>query len=223
MFVTTGPLWLPEREEEGKYMMKYPMIGQPPALVAVPTHFYKVILAEPKDEPPQLDADGILGDANCAVAAFVMPNRAIPGNIPLTRFVVPISDLESATGLTFYPKFMNDEKRMQLDRAALVWRSIGRALQGKTNTQLLQTLDALEPETKKKSAASADLAKMKKKEFQPITSTFSLTKQGHSFILMPAGKNCRLEPHLCYHTECSLPPPEFWKKATESQSAPKSA
>ena len=168
VFVTTGPLWLPERKAEGKYMMKYPMIGHPPALISVPTHFYKVILAEPKDQ--LLVEDGEEEDLalmNCAVAAFVMPNRSIPEDVPLTRFAVPISDLESATGLTFFPKYMTAEKRALLDRAALIWRSIGRALQGKSNISLLETLDGADSENNSKKKP-VDIAQVKKDQLRPI-------------------------------------------------------
>ena len=30
--------------------MRYPMLGEPPAMMAVPTHFFKVILVEGKDD-----------------------------------------------------------------------------------------------------------------------------------------------------------------------------
>ncbi len=49
----------------------------PSRLVAVPTHFFKVIMAE--------TAGGDL-----AVAAFVMPNAPIPPDTRLEAFVVPL-------------------------------------------------------------------------------------------------------------------------------------
>ena len=50
--VFTGPLYLPRRVKPGRgappnaprYEMRHPMLGDPPRLVAVPTHFYKVAL-----------------------------------------------------------------------------------------------------------------------------------------------------------------------------------
>jgi len=142
VFVATGPLWLPEKEAEGKYMMKYPLIGHPPALVSVPTHFYKVILVEPKDIDGNATDQTVL-QPNCAVAVFVMPNKPISADYPLTRFVVPISDLETATGLKFFPKYLNESKRKELDKSAQIWRSIGKALhKGKGNRPLLETLDS---------------------------------------------------------------------------------
>jgi endonuclease G len=39
VYVVTGPLYLPKKEEE-KYFIKYQVIGNPPN-TAVPTHFFK--------------------------------------------------------------------------------------------------------------------------------------------------------------------------------------
>lgn len=50
VYIVTGPLWLPEKNNRGQYIMSHPMIGEPPAMISVPTHFYKVILAERKNE-----------------------------------------------------------------------------------------------------------------------------------------------------------------------------
>ena len=47
VFVVTGPLFLPRLTPRG-YTMAYPLIGEVPNLVAVPTHFFKVVLAESK-------------------------------------------------------------------------------------------------------------------------------------------------------------------------------
>ena len=61
--------------------------GDMPRLVSVPTHFFKVIFAEPKGE-----------DMQPVVGAFVMPNAAIDPRTPLTLFSVPISAVEEAAG-----------------------------------------------------------------------------------------------------------------------------
>eukprot|EP00210_Caulerpa_lentillifera_P008231 g7858.t2 len=132
VFIVTGPLWMPTKQKSGQYVMNYPMIGKPPALVSVPTHFYKVILVEPKDH----------GD--CAVGAFVMPNQSIPADMPLTRFAVPLTDLEAATGLSFFPTYLSEDRKESVDRGSLVWRSIGKAIYGKSNVHLLQTLEESE-------------------------------------------------------------------------------
>ena len=60
--------------------------------MAVPTHFYKVILGEgPQAGPGASSADTV-------VAAFVLPNQAIEAGAPLTAFAVPVSALEEVAG-----------------------------------------------------------------------------------------------------------------------------
>ena len=61
--------------------------GEIPRLVGVPTHFFKVVLAEPKGT-----------DLQPVVGTFVMPNAAIDPRTPLMLFSVPISALEEAAG-----------------------------------------------------------------------------------------------------------------------------
>ncbi|KAF2715510.1 hypothetical protein K504DRAFT_497388 [Pleomassaria siparia CBS 279.74] len=90
--IVTGPLYLPKREPDGKWRVTYEVIGQPPN-VAVPTHFFKVILAE----------DGLAG-GKVAVGAFVLPNDRIANTKPLQDFEVPIEIVERASGLEFASK-----------------------------------------------------------------------------------------------------------------------
>lgn len=90
--VMTGPLYLPKQDpKDGKYKVTYEMIGNPPN-IAVPTHFFKLIVAEsPKN--------GKAVQGNIAVEAFVMPNEPISNDTKLTDFVVPINAIERSTGL----------------------------------------------------------------------------------------------------------------------------
>ncbi|PNH39198.1 hypothetical protein VD0004_g7679 [Verticillium dahliae] len=98
--VATGPLYLPKRDPvAGKWYTRYEVIGSPPS-VAVPTHFYKVILAE----------DGRPG-GNVAVGAFVLPNAPIPNDKPLADFEMPLEAVERATGLEFAPKLPVQRRR----------------------------------------------------------------------------------------------------------------
>ena len=41
VYVVTGPLYLPTKTNSSWTLM-HPMIGHPPSMVAVPTHFFKV-------------------------------------------------------------------------------------------------------------------------------------------------------------------------------------
>jgi DNA/RNA endonuclease G (NUC1) len=56
----------------------------------VPTHYYKVVLAE--------NSSGKHGDHRAAVGAFVMPNAPIDTQTPVTAFAVPLEALESVAG-----------------------------------------------------------------------------------------------------------------------------
>ena len=87
--IVTGPLYLPKREADGKWRVSYEVIGNPPN-VAVPTHFFKVVFAE----------DGTPG-GQVAVGAFVLPNKVIPNEVPLSSFEVPLESVERAAGLEF--------------------------------------------------------------------------------------------------------------------------
>ena len=69
------------------------MAGEPPALVSVPTHFYKVILADGRNS-----AKGGGGGRQVSVGAFVMPNAPIDERIPLSAFAVPLEPLEQVAG-----------------------------------------------------------------------------------------------------------------------------
>eukprot|EP00842_Homolaphlyctis_polyrhiza_P006543 jgi/Hompol1/6890/HPOL_002507-RA len=90
VYVVTGPLFLPSKDEsDGNYYVKYRVIGTPPN-TAVPTHFFKVIVA--------------IKDSKHYAQAFVLPNEAIDlGQRPLTEFVVPIDAVERSSGLEFFP------------------------------------------------------------------------------------------------------------------------
>ncbi|RKP39022.1 hypothetical protein BJ085DRAFT_10208, partial [Dimargaris cristalligena] len=92
VYVFTGPLYLPKPipGSPNKYKVEYEVIGSPPN-IAVPTHFYKVILV--KNAVGKYSAGG-----------FVLPNAVIPDDAPLESFVLPISAIEKAAGLTFFDK-----------------------------------------------------------------------------------------------------------------------
>ncbi|TPX57327.1 hypothetical protein PhCBS80983_g03894 [Powellomyces hirtus] len=87
VYVITGPLYLPKLEDDGKFYVKYEVIGDPPN-VAVPTHFYKVIL-------------GVKNGLQ-AMQGFVLPNAEI-GAVPLEEFAMPLDAIERSAGLVFFP------------------------------------------------------------------------------------------------------------------------
>ena len=86
--VLTGGLFLPRQSptNPNKYVVEYEVIGSPPS-IAVPTHFYKLIVGEK------------MNTKDISVAAFVLPNAPIKNETPLKLFQVPLDDLEKASGL----------------------------------------------------------------------------------------------------------------------------
>lgn len=92
VYVCTGPLYLPRQEEDGKLYVRYQVIGR--NHVAVPTHFFKVLILE------QADGRGV------ELRSYVLPNEPIGEKVPLERFLVPIETIERASGLLFVPNIM---------------------------------------------------------------------------------------------------------------------
>lgn len=78
-------------EADGKSYVKYQVIGK--NHVAVPTHFFKVLI---------LEAAG----GQIELRSYVMPNAPVNEAIPLERFLVPIESIERASGLLFVPNIL---------------------------------------------------------------------------------------------------------------------
>ncbi|KAJ1958002.1 nuclease [Dipsacomyces acuminosporus] len=92
VYCITGPLYLPY-QENGKWFVKYQVIGNPPN-VAVPTHFFKVILCKTGNR--------------FSLGGFVLPNEPIDNNDPLANYNQPIAYIEKAAGLQFFDKIDRD-------------------------------------------------------------------------------------------------------------------
>lgn len=118
VFVYTGPLFLPtvdsnatttafafadvkvefgeqgikatttEKSNSNKYTMQYKVIGDTTANVAVPTHFFKIVL--------------LIKDSKYTLGAFVLPNQVIANSVPLSNFQVNLQAIEKASGLLFF-------------------------------------------------------------------------------------------------------------------------
>ncbi|KAK3587995.1 hypothetical protein CHS0354_014516 [Potamilus streckersoni] len=86
--IISGPLVMPY-EEEGKKFIKYQIIGN--SEVAVPTHLYKIIVAERKSQP-------------VALGVFIIPNEPLDFSHHLTKYQITLPQLESRTGINFVPK-----------------------------------------------------------------------------------------------------------------------
>eukprot|EP00934_Nitzschia_sp_Nitz4_P002943 Nitzschia sp. Nitz4//scaffold175_size95217//68928//70403//NITZ4_004731-RA/size95217-snap-gene-0.60-mRNA-1//1//CDS//3329538963//2933//frame0 len=96
--VVTGPLWLPtlrENDSRNRFQYSYLAIGNPGALVHVPTHFFKILAV-------------IWGEAIVKFACFVVPNSrpAFDGS-NLLDFSVGWDDIERLSGLEFFPNLVD--------------------------------------------------------------------------------------------------------------------
>ena len=89
VIVISGPLYLPTIEENGRRFVKYEVIGNND--VAVPTHFFKVILLE----DPNKDKE---------VLAFILPNENIPPSLSFHDFKSTVEKVEKAAGLILFPE-----------------------------------------------------------------------------------------------------------------------
>ncbi|XP_050954587.1 nuclease EXOG, mitochondrial isoform X3 [Labeo rohita] len=101
VWVISGPLLLPQTSEDGSRTVSYQLIGKDD--VAVPTHLYKIILAQKDSSSDSL-----------ALGAFVVPNAPIGFDHQLTEFQVSLSDLERMSGLTFFPAVEQREELKNL-------------------------------------------------------------------------------------------------------------
>lgn len=190
VYLVSGPLFLPRQKQAGdapftsnptskaRFIMSYELLGDPPGLVAVPTHFFKCVLAEV--------------EGRYLVAAFVLPNAPIPPEVPLTRFLVPLENLEQAAGVRFFAQALSQKDKERLD---------GRV-------QLLRgTLGGEEGGIAGLLAAQA-----------PSTALVTREGYGHDSGRWGKGRNkggLRLNlagpEHLCEALACQLPPERFWE------------
>lgn len=83
VYVVTGPLYLPYSEGIKRYV-KYQVIGKND--VAVPTHFFKVITLESKQDKKEC-------------RAYILPNTEIPFDTPLEQFRTTVQKVEKAAGI----------------------------------------------------------------------------------------------------------------------------
>eukprot|EP00835_Amoeboradix_gromovi_P005968 NODE_626_length_5881_cov_0.289519.p1 type:complete len:317 gc:universal NODE_626_length_5881_cov_0.289519:1120-170(-) len=77
-----------------------PLIGK--QKVAVPSHLYKVVVCKLPSSSVNLPNQSHFPDF--MVAAFLIPNKPIPADIPLHHFEVPLVFLEKYTGIHMFPK-----------------------------------------------------------------------------------------------------------------------
>jgi len=93
-------------------------LGTLPSVTHVPTHFFKIVLVNDK-----------------LLACFLLPNCAIDSEVPVTFFLRSLQELESLSGITFFPE-MRAERKAEWDsveEAAL--RRIRAELQARSTEQ----------------------------------------------------------------------------------------
>jgi endonuclease G, mitochondrial len=84
--VLTGPLYLPKIALDGKRYVHYQVIG--PHDVAVPTHFFKILILDDGRSYPQ-------------TLAYVLPNEKIESTVSLESFRTTIEKVEQVAGFVF--------------------------------------------------------------------------------------------------------------------------
>jgi len=89
VYVCTGPLYKPRQQGTHRWSLEYQMIGS--NMVAVPTHYFKVITVESKMP---------LGKPY--MEAYVLPNVPIPPKLTLRSFLCDIREIEHYAGLKFF-------------------------------------------------------------------------------------------------------------------------
>ena len=107
IYVITGPIYSHTKDfGVGIYAAKkYPTIG--PNKVAVPSHFYKIVVAVP---PKGVTIDAI---------AFIMPNKDL-GSTSIQSYITTIDEVERETGLNFLRGLPDPiERKLEADKAEL--------------------------------------------------------------------------------------------------------
>lgn len=116
-YVVTGPIWLPQRKLDDKlFEYQYKGLGNPPSLLAVPTHFFKVVVVV--DHSQQAKTNAIR-----EFACFVVPNEKLSEKSEYQDFLVRWTDLEAVTGLTLFPGLVNESWRNHADAETERFRS----------------------------------------------------------------------------------------------------
>uniref|UniRef100_T1JEC6 DNA/RNA non-specific endonuclease domain-containing protein n=1 Tax=Strigamia maritima TaxID=126957 RepID=T1JEC6_STRMM len=94
IIILTGALYLPQQADDGSWSVKYELIGA--NKVAVPTHFYKVILAPNWDRGYRFEC-------------YKFENKLYEGEIDVKNFLVSRHDLEKDTGFLIFHRIKDQE------------------------------------------------------------------------------------------------------------------
>jgi endonuclease G len=108
-YVITGPMFYDPKEENADTatgVVKHKVIG--PDEVAVPTHFYKIVVA--KDSSGQWQS-----------IAFVMENRKYTKPFDFSKYIEPIEWIQERTGINFMPELDTVEQKRLERNASPLW------------------------------------------------------------------------------------------------------
>ncbi|KAF2346260.1 DNA/RNA non-specific endonuclease [Trinorchestia longiramus] len=105
VYVCTGPLFLPKEQGDGNLYVNYRVLGE--NHVAVPTHFFKVVVCE--NESGELTLE-----------SFLLPNSVIDDKVPLNTFHVPSEVIERASGLLLFDR-INKKKFKLINGKSTGW------------------------------------------------------------------------------------------------------
>lgn len=131
VYVVTGPAYLSDNGGKTK-QVSYELIGE--NQVAVPTHFFKVMLAERHNED---------GGVDIRTQAFLVPNQKIRKNARTENFLISIDDLEKKTGLDFFNRLPDQlENQLEAVTPTKLW--------GENNEEGWHVLQPGSPETEQK-------------------------------------------------------------------------
>ncbi len=89
ILVITGPLYLPHKESNGKWYVKYQVIGE--NQVAVPTHFFKAIFYPTENFSRTGSPVGS--------EIYVIPNQDLSESVPLDSFRTSIENFQKISGV----------------------------------------------------------------------------------------------------------------------------
>ncbi|KAH8353551.1 hypothetical protein KR084_011732, partial [Drosophila pseudotakahashii] len=90
VYVYTGSIYVPRELKSNNWFLEFQTEER--TMVAVPTHFFKVLVIDRKFE----------GDTIPYAEAFVMPNTPLNNNVELKTLLSDVRDIENATGLRFF-------------------------------------------------------------------------------------------------------------------------
>ncbi|KAH8419328.1 hypothetical protein KR222_005370, partial [Zaprionus bogoriensis] len=89
VYVYTGSIYLPREMKSNNWYLEF----QPEdnTIIAVPTHFFKIIIIDPKQ-----------ANSTPYAEAYVLPNTTINDRTELRTLLSDVRDIENATGLKFF-------------------------------------------------------------------------------------------------------------------------